>query len=115
MLNNFDNPQQYGIGNKNLIKSMDAETLVDIWKTVHTSEEAMKVMPNELVQGLDYFVCRYVASTLPFMESDIINHEETAQESLVKIVNTKSADYKRLVREKNYINAVEEKYKANNN
>ena len=114
MLNNFDKPQEYGRGNKNLIKSVDAGTLVDIWKTIHTSEEAMKAMPNELVQGLDYFVCRYVASTLPFMESDIINHDADAQESLDKIVNTESSDYKRLVRERNYINAVEKNYKANN-
>ena len=35
MLNNFDQPQQYGRSDKNLIKSTDAATLVEIWKTMH--------------------------------------------------------------------------------
>ena len=113
MLNNFDQPQQYGRSDKNLIKSTDAATLVEIWKTMHTSKEAYEMMPNELINGLDYFVCRYVASTLPFMESDIINHDDNSQEQLNKITNQESLDYKRLVRERNYIDAVENKFKAN--
>ncbi|MBE6158309.1 MAG: hypothetical protein E7159_00570 [Firmicutes bacterium] len=111
MLNNFDTPQDHGRSDEQLVKSTDARTLVEIWKTIHTSEEAKESLAPSVAKGLDYFVNRFVASTLPYMESDVIGHEESAFERYDKITNYDSPDYKRLTRERQYIDSVEEMYK----
>ena len=109
MFNNFDEPQQYGRSDKELVKSQDAQNIINI--LLHQEELGVKLTDEQKARA-GYFLTRYVTATLTSFEADLESHDASRDEELSRPgINRESERVRKLIREQNDVKTVKESYK----